>query len=373
MDALGQLAGGVAHDFNNLLGGIVSASEMIGMWTAEDERISKLNDMVIKTALRAGDLVKKLLAFAREKPPAVGTVELNAVVRESLDMLDRTLDKTIRINQKLSDEGFTVLGDVSLIQSAVMNLCINASHAMPEGGDLFVSTGKVDLDEPYCRLSSFDLKPGAYSELIVEDTGTGISKKNLERIFDPFFTTKEQGKGTGLGLAAVYGMVRQYKGEVKVYSEEGRGTSFHLFLPLSEKQKESDLAPSREYVKGSGTILVVDDEEILRFTTRSILEDLGYKVVTAENGREALEKADPSIDLAILDINMPVMDGQSCFLQLKQVHPALPVIFCSGFSKYNSRFEEVVSQAQGFLVKPFKGFELSQLIHRILIESRGDA
>ncbi|MDC7220778.1 MAG: response regulator [Spirochaetales bacterium] len=366
MEALGQLAGGIAHDFNNLLAGIINASDLIGLAVKGNENATHLNELVVETAYRAGDLIKKLLAFAREKPPTLSTVEVNAIIRESVEMLGRTINRNITIQEELTEEPLHVLGDHSLLQSVIMNLSINASHAMPEGGDLFLKTSKARLDVQYCQMSQFELEPGQYCELIVEDTGSGISRKLLEKIFDPFFTTKEQGKGTGLGLSAAYGTVRQYKGEIKVYSELGKGTSFHIFLPLTEVEETIKVEQSREYIHGSGTILIVDDEEVIRKTTQSLLEYLGYTVITAENGLDGLEKITQPIDLVILDMNMPVMDGKTCFFKIKEIKSDLPIIVASGFSQHSGWSDLAENKADGFLVKPFKGFELGQLIHKIL-------
>ncbi|MDC7224561.1 MAG: response regulator [Spirochaetales bacterium] len=363
MEALGQLAGGIAHDFNNLLGGIINASELIGFRIKDDEKVNYLNKLVIETAQRSGELINKLLAFAREKPPVMGTVELNGIIRDTSEVLKRTLNKNITLRENLVESELNILGDRSLLQSIIMNLCINASHAMPEGGEIYMETGFNELDETYCRMSQFDLKPGSFIRLVVEDTGTGIPKGILEKVFDPFFTTKEQGKGTGLGLSAVYGTVRQYNGEIKVYSEEGKGTSFHIFFPLSEAVENRGASLSKESVRGRGKILVVDDEETLRFTTKTLLEHLGYEVVTAENGEEALKKIDLPLDLVILDMNMPVMDGKTCLGHLKKRKPHLPVIIASGFSR-NINSGEI--GAEGFLKKPYQSYELSQLIHNIL-------
>lgn len=367
MEALGQLAGGMAHDFNNLLGGIIAASELITKNIQDNEMVEELNEMVISTSFRASDLIKKLLTFARETPTKLETVELNGVIQESLGMLRRTLDKRITIKENLSEASHFIQGDTSLIQSAIMNICINASHAMPEGGDLYISTKKVLLDENYCSSNQFALEPGVFADLTIEDTGSGIPKKVLDKIFDPFFTTKETGKGTGLGLAAIYGMVHQYKGEIKVYSEVGKGTSFHIILPISDNEIAGTASvSSKEYIHGSGTILVIDDEEIIRYTTQTMLEDIGYHVLTAENGRNGLEKAENPIDLVILDMNMPVMDGKTCFHKLKKINPDLPVIISSGFSRVREWDEFLHTKNVAFLEKPIRGYELSQLIHKLL-------
>ncbi|MDC7224562.1 MAG: response regulator [Spirochaetales bacterium] len=366
MEALGQMAGGIAHDFNNLLAGIVGASDLIALAAKDDENISGLNSLVLETAQRAGSLIKKLLTFAREKPPLVDQVEVNGILVESVDMLRRTINKNITITSDLWDKPLFVQGDITLLQNVIMNLCINSSHAMPEGGDLILRTRQVELGEEYCRLSFFDLEKGAFCELIVEDTGVGIPHKNLEKIFDPFFTTKEPGKGTGLGLSAAYGTVRQYKGEIKVYSEKDRGTRFNILLPLSGEKAKANGEIPKDYIRGKGTILVVDDEESIRKTTGSLLEFLGYQVITAKDGREGLDKLTPQVDGVSLDMIMPVMDGKACFHELKKLRPDLPIIIASGFSHDRGWSDLAENRADGFLLKPFKGIELSHVLNDIL-------
>ncbi|MDC7223925.1 MAG: ATP-binding protein [Spirochaetales bacterium] len=233
MDAIGQLAGGVAHDFNNMLGGISAAVQLL----SQDKSISGESrtyvDMILETTDRAADLTGKLLAFGRKKNITTSIIDIHRMIQESLELLRRTLDKKIRIILKEKAEKSLFIGNITAIQNSIMNLAINAAHAMPYGGELTLETKNVRLDESFCRYSLFDILPGIYIELIVKDTGTGIPPEIRDKIFDPFFTSKELGKGTGLGLSMVYGTVQEHKGAIELSSEMNVGTSFHIFLPCS--------------------------------------------------------------------------------------------------------------------------------------------
>lgn len=262
----------------------------------------------------------------------------------------------------------TIVGDSSLLQNSLLNLCINASHAMPEGGLLKISTHEVDIDDFFCQSSSFALEPGKYIELEVRDSGCGIPREKLARIFEPFFTTKEAGAGTGLGLSTVYGTVQQHKGAIDVYSEVGEGTVFKMLLPLSFRG--GDLAKDAiEVPYGTGCILVVDDEDIMRFTAKEILEKYGYTVILAENGKEAVEqfcKNESMIDLVLLDMIMPVMNGRDCFKQLKRIDPQVKVVLSSGFLREEDFQEMMQDGLSGFIRKPYLTSALCCTIHDTL-------
>ncbi len=263
MEAVGQLAGGVAHDFNNMLAAILGAADLMAIKIPKDDLTRKYVDIVAKSAERAAELTRKLLAFSRKGEVETVVVDMHQVIRDVVTMLEHTADKRVRIETSLTAEPSTVMGDFVQLQSALLNLGVNACHAMPEGGSLTFSTRLTELDPIACRNSAFALKSGWHIEVDVRDTGCGIPVENIGKVFDPFFTTKEVGKGTGLGLAAVYGTVMQHDGSVTVYSEVGRGTVFHVLLPVVG-HRAATTEPTADIVRGSGTILLIDDEEAIR-------------------------------------------------------------------------------------------------------------
>lgn len=372
MDAIGQLAGGVAHDFNNMLGGIIGASELLQLRISNDSRAKELNNMVIKTSERAADLVRKLLAFARKQRVASSSIDVHRIINDSVNLLEHTIDKRINIKVQLEADEYSVIGDPSQLQSAIINLGINAADAMPDGGTIEINSKTIELDSAYCQASQFDLSPASYLEISIRDNGTGISDDELHKIFEPFFTTKEQGKGTGLGLAAVFGTIQQHQGAINVYSEPGKGTVFHILLPLVKssecEQPNLNISP----IRGSGKILIIDDEQIMRITAQAILEDLGYETVLASNGQEGIDlfkNNHNDYDLVLLDMVMPIMNGRDCFAKIQEIDPNARVILASGFSR-----EEDVEKmkAQGlcdYISKPYRSITLSQAVHKALQSS----
>jgi PAS domain S-box-containing protein len=368
MDAVGKLAGGVEHDFNNMLGGIVMAAEVLEAYLSEDPEAAQFQQIIIDSAHHAADLTKQLLAFSRKQPASPKNIDLHKILHDVSSILKNTVDKRIIVEESFKAESSVIKGDASYLQSAMLNLGINASHAMPDGGTISISTKDIELDEAYCNKSIFEIVPGTYLEFTVTDTGVGIDPKNLSRIFEPFFTTKAQGKGTGLGLAAVYGTVQQHKGAITVSSKIDQGTTFQVLLPLTfEKEYLKEKIP--ECHKGSGHILIVDDEEILRVTSQALLTNLGYKVTLAENGKHALEifeKNPDSFDLVLLDMIMPEMNGKDCFKAMRKIRPNLLVILASGFTQENDLKEMESQGLNGFLNKPFRRANLSQIVSDVL-------
>ena len=367
MEAIGQLAGGVAHDFNNMLAGIVGAAELLNLKLANNPN-KPLIDLVINTAGRAADLTRKLLIFSRKNELNAERIDINQVISDTVAILEHSIDKRINIQQSRGATRSIIIGDRDLLQNALLNICLNSRDAMPNGGSLTISTEETFFDENYCNASSFALIPGPYLQVSVEDTGSGISKRDQSRIFEPFYTTKEVGKGTGLGLAAVYGSMTQHQGAIQVESEENKGTIIHLYFPLIQhasevvgrKEERKELIP-----KGSGTILLVDDEELVRGVTQCLLEELGYTVILAENGLRGVEMYQlkgKQIDLVILDVIMPLMNGMDCFTRIKAINPAAKIIMSSGFTKDQS-FEEFKEKgAIAFIVKPYPLHHLAQVL-----------
>jgi len=375
METVGQLAGGVAHDFNNMLGGIIGAAELLKKRLPSEQKTDKFLGMIVDSAERAADLTRKLLAFSRKQHVESTPVDVHAALNQTLALLKNTVDRRIQIRSDLSAESARVAGDLAQLQNAFLNICLNATQAMPEGGELSISTQRVDLDQVACETSPFQLQPGPHLEIEFRDSGCGIPAENLERIFEPFFTTKEQGKGTGLGLAAVLGTVQQHHGAVTAYSEVGAGSVFHVLFPLTEAPLHGS-EMHEQPVTGSGLILVVDDEAVMRATAAAILEDLGYQVLLAENGRAGLnlfQTQREKIDLVLLDMIMPELNGRDCFTEMRKIDPGIKVILSSGFAHSDDLDDLRSAGLAGFLRKPYRSVELSRSVAAAMSSGEGDA
>lgn len=370
MEAIGQLAGGVAHDFNNLLTGIMSATDLLQMLIPPNPHSKKYLTMIMRLSVRAADLTKKLLAFA-QRQPLVSTTVINVhnTLEETAALLRDTIDRRITLTIDLQSKKHHIIGDCSAFQSSILNLGINASHAMPDGGNLTISTRQIELKVADCEADAFDLQPGPHIEINIIDTGMGIATEHMPRIFEPFFTTKSQGKGTGLGLASVFGTIQYHKGSIHVTSEVGTGTRFRLLLPLTDAEPIAPKVPQKTD-HGEGLILVVDDEDAMRITTKAILTELGYRVHVAKDGLEGLSrfKKDPAAyDLVLLDMMMPNMNGLDCHKALRKIRPDIPVLLATGYAK-DAEIEQMQQTGiQGYIRKPFRAAELSQAIRRALV------
>jgi len=368
MDVVGQLAGGIAHDFNNMLAGIMAASELLKRRLPGDERNGKLVDTIIEATTRSADLARELLTFSRKGSAVSQPIHINDTIAAVMSLLERTLDKQIKLTCRLGDVNPVIMGDQTHLQNALLNLAVNARDAMPQGGTLSVATTARTLDDSACRSLDVSIAPGRYLEITVSDTGVGMTKEIMGHIFEPFFTTKAVGKGTGLGLAAVYGTVRNHHGGLYVKSEPGAGSVFKMYLPMMEE----GIVPSigcGDAVAGYGGILLVDDEGILRDIGHDLLEDLGYTVYLAENGEHALEmfgRHQSDISLVMMDMIMPKMGGKEAFLRLRELAPKLKVLFCSGFSREGTGDELVELGACGFIQKPYNRSELSRAVAEAL-------
>ncbi|MHC4886607.1 MAG: response regulator [Planctomycetota bacterium] len=368
MDAIGQLAGGIAHDFNNMLGGIIGAAELLERHLPSDPKAVKYNKMIMDTAERAAGLTEKLLAFARRQPTASSAIDVHEVIADTVSILQSTIDRRISINVSLDAYASHVIGDPSQLQNVFLNLGINASHAMPQGGQLTLTTCTRTVTTADLQLNPFDLAPGDFLMVSVRDTGSGITAEHLERIFDPFFTTKEQGKGTGLGLAAALGTIRQHQGAISVSSIVDEGTTFEIFLPLAEATGEDSMG-TEELVTGAGCILVVDDEEMIRIAAQHILQQLGYEVLLATDGEEGIEvfrREQERIDLVLLDMIMPKMNGRDCFTTLRKIDPGVRILIASGFSREDDLEELSQQERAKFIRKPFRSATLSQAVAEAL-------
>jgi len=368
MDAIGQLAGGVAHDFNNMLTGISGAAQLLQL--PKHNLSSKglnLVDMILNASQRAAELTAKLLAFGRKEELTFEAIDINEIIDSTIEIFNRTIDKKIKIKVNKSAHNTIIFGNKSALQNALLNLGINASHAMKNGGDLTFNTKNIFLTEKYCSVSPFDIKEGNYLQIEIRDTGCGISQENIKKIFDPFFTTKEEGKGTGLGLSSVYGTVKNHFGAITVYSEVGNGTSFHILIPLSQTEIKIENDNEDTY-SGSGTILLVDDEEIIRITSKDMLEEMGFKVILAENGLEAVnifKDKFSEIDLVIMDMIMPEMKGSEAFFKMKEIDNNCKIIITSGFTKDENIGNLRNNGLAGFIQKPFNIFDLSNSFKKL--------
>jgi len=369
MDAIGQLAGGVAHDFNNMLGAIMGAAELL---KSPDVSLGKEEieyvDMIINASTRAADLTAKLLAFGRKGKIISSVVDIHNVIDDTVSILRSTIDKKIVITVNNNASVHTVTGDASGLHSTLINLGINASHAMPNGGELVIGTTNIVLDSAYCNNSPFEIEEGNYIQIEVQDTGCGIPSENLLKIFEPFFTTSEPGSGTGLGLAAVYGTVQDHLGAISVRSQVGIGTSFRISLPCNAGNSNFQQNEAST-VTGSGQIMLVDDEELIRSVGKLMLEEMGYSVLLAENGRIAVEifkEKFAEIDLVIMDMIMPEMNGREAFTIMREIHKNCKVIISSGFSKSKDIEALMKEGLSGFIQKPYRNSELSLLLAKVM-------
>ncbi len=375
MEAVGQLAGGVAHDFNNQLGGIMGYAEMLAS-RLEDDRLRRWAENILVCTRRSSDLTRQLLAFARRGQYEHTAVDLHETVAEVSGILQHSIDRRIAIEQHLEASPPYTMGDGGQVQNALLNLALNARDAMPEGGTLTVRTSNAELDDAFCKATTWEIDPGNYVRIEVADTGCGIEPGDLKRIFEPFFTTKQPGSGTGMGLAAVYGTVRQHHGAIFVESRPGRGTTFTLYLPQATDIKPA-ARPSDDVVVAPATarILVVDDEEMIRNLARELLVELGYRVDLAEDGAAAVEQFrdhHPTIALVLLDMIMPNMDGAETYRTLKDIDPSVRVVLLSGYSVTEKAGKILDQGASGYVQKPFDAAELSKAVAEALAEDPSD-
>ncbi len=363
MESIGRLAGGIAHDFNNILTGIMGYAELLKMKFPDTNTMEgKAAEVIFRGTGRAADLTKQLLGFARGGKYNPVPLNINDVIREVVEISEKIFEKKIEVKYEFEENVGIIEADQSQIEQVLMNLIINARDAMPLGGKITFKTENTYIDKKYSsRFPEF--KAGNYVKISIIDTGTGIPREVKEHIFEPFFTTKGVGKGTGLGLATVYGIIKNHDGHINVYSEPGKGTVFNIYLPVSEvkviEKEEENL------IKGSGTILLIDDEEVVRNVSANQLESLGYNVLTAADGTEAIDiyrSEAGSINLVLLDMIMPGMSGTDIYLALKEINPDVKILLISGFSQNGRATDLMEKGALGFIQKPFKMYELSKAI-----------
>ncbi len=364
MEAIGQLSGGIAHDFNNLLGVIIGYSEILEQRLPPGDPLHKECLQIKKAGQSAASLTRQLLAFSRQQILDPRVLDLNAIVLNVEKMLRRLIGEHIELRTNLDPALGCVKADQSQIEQVILNLAVNARDAMPQGGKLLIETAKIDLDEDYARRHPPQL-PGAYVLLTVADTGMGMDAETQARIFEPFFTTKEIGKGTGLGLSTVYGVVRQSGGHIWVYSEPGLGTTFKIYLPCAAQTARAQQPPAApaESLRGSETVLLVEDEEALRGLTRSLLEDSGYTVLEAdlpEAATEIAQRHSGQIHALLTDMVMPGMTGKDLAAKLAPIRPEMKVVYMSGYTSFTH-----AGLADTEIALPVKPFTREKLLRKL--------
>ena len=370
MEAMGKLAGGVAHDFNNLLTSIIGNAELLRMTLEGNQEGVECAEHIVTASSRAADLTAQLLAFSRkDKRAKFSPVNIHNLVDEVVSLLGHSIDMRIEVLKSKAARCHWSMGDASQLQNALLNIAINARDAMPEGGTLTLSTRDVALKEGDLHAFSNQLKPGKYIEIGISDTGKGIDQKLRERIFEPFFTTKDEGKGTGLGLAVVYGIIRTHRGNINLKSVPGLGTTFSILLPACNPPGREIKTPGTLEIQPAqnGHILVVDDDSAIRSLLEKMIKQLGYTVNVCSDGLEAVNffsRHGSDLDLIIMDLMMPRMGGEEAFKRIRQIDPSAKILLISGYTKNKSIEILMKSGALGFIAKPFHLNEFSKKIRK---------
>jgi PAS domain S-box-containing protein len=371
MEAVGQLSGGIAHDFNNLLGVIIGYGEILQEGLPSEHPLRHSADEILSAGRRAASLTRQLLAFSRQQVLDPRVLVLNTVVSDMESMLRRLIGENIDLTSSLDPELGAIKADPGQLEQVIMNLAVNARDAMPQGGKLIIETANTEMDESFVKRYPYPVQPGPYVRLTVSDTGCGMDAKTRARIFEPFFTTKEKGQGTGLGLSMVYGVVKQSDGYIDVYSEPGMGTTFKIYLPrVDEAVAPGKAEPvSSTALRGTGTVLLVEDEGALRALTRSLLEMSGYTVLEAKSSAEALDVSQQHsgpIDLLLTDVVMPGISGRLLADQLIQLRPEIAVVYMSGYTGQTVGAHGILDPGSLFLQKPFTRDALAKRIREAL-------
>jgi two-component system cell cycle sensor histidine kinase/response regulator CckA len=372
-EAIGKLAGGIAHDFNNVIGAILGWAELgceeAQPGTSLHDRFQKIRDQ----SFWAARLTAQLLAFARRQVLQPRKVDLNTLAVEGVGLLRRVIGEQIEVRVLTAPDLHITLADPAQIEQVLMNLCLNARDAMPEGGQLIIETQNAEIEEEYCRTHPYG-KAGSYVLLAVSDTGVGMDAATTERVFEPFFTTKEVGKGTGLGLATVYGVVKQHGGFIHLYSELGKGTTFRIYLPAGSGAAEPREPKSNEQTpKGTETILLAEDNDGLREAAQEMLQRLGYRLILASNGTDAIELFKTNlgqIDLVILDVVMPGLSGPAVYSQMAAIQPDLRVVLATGYTAETASLNSTLEKGVPILQKPYSMKNLGQIVRSTLDRAR---
>lgn len=370
MEAVGRLSGGIAHDFNNILGVIIGYGEVLQERMDIQDPMAGCVEEILQASRRAASLTRQLLAFSRQQVLEPKVVDLNSIILDIQKMLRRVIGEDIELSTLLEPNSAKIKADQGQIEQIILNLAVNARDAMPRGGKFTIKTENAVMDEVAVRRYSYPVKPGNYILLTVSDTGIGMDSSTQAHIFEPFFTTKEKGKGTGLGLATVYGVVKQSDGYIEVQSELGAGATFKIYLPRvdapieTEKRNVEKNAP----LTGSETILLVEDEDAMRTLAKSVLESLGYKVLQANHGDKACEVSQnypDVIHLLLTDVVMPGMNGPALADQVKKHRPDLQILYMSGYTG-QAVGQGVLPEGSNFLAKPFTRDNLARKVREAL-------
>ncbi len=366
MDSIGVLAGGIAHDFNNILTAIIGHSEIIRR-SALDEKAGRSLNVIEEAARRAGRMISKLLGFARKSNFEIVPLNLNDIIFDTVKLLERVIDKRINLTVELDNRLPLIQGDVNQMEQVIMNLIVNARDAMTNGGRIVIKTTERVVEKGMADVPAY-VPPDHYVLLSVSDTGTGIPRDIINKIFEPFFTTKERGRGTGLGLSMVYGVVKEHKGYIAVQSEQGKGTAFSIYIPASRAVAKAEEKQQMPSVSGNETVLVVDDEPDILHAVQDALTTHGYKVFAVSDPAAAISifnKLSKEIALVITDIVMPKLNGKELISRIKTVNPDVKILAVSGYTKYIAPKDEI-GEINGFLQKPFESYYLLSVVRRIL-------
>jgi PAS domain S-box-containing protein len=370
MESVGLLAGGIAHDFNNILTAIIGYASLLQMKMKGDDPLRPYLEQILTSSQRATSLTQSLLAFGRKQIINPRPVKANEIITRMEKLLVRLIGEDIDLKTILTDEDITVMADSGQIEQALMNLATNSRDAMPQGGHFIIETQRAVIDDDYVKTHGYG-KPGEYVLISVSDSGTGMDEKTREKIFEPFFTTKEVGKGTGLGLAMVYGIIKQHNGYINCYSEPGKGTTFKIYLPMhreaAEVQETMESAPTT--IGGTETILVAEDDADARKTTRNILENFGYTVLEAVDGEDAVkvfkENRD-TVKLLLLDVIMPKKNGKEAYEEIRKLHSGAKALFISGYTANIIHKRGMLDQNLDFIMKPVSPTDLLRKVREVL-------
>jgi signal transduction histidine kinase len=368
-EAIGRLAGGIAHDFNNVISAILGWAELCHEEAKPDTHLHERLQKIMDQTKRAAGLTSQLLSFARRQILQPKKIDLNIHVLQGMSLLRRVIGEHITVTVQTARDLNVTLVDPVQADQVLMNLCLNARDAMPNGGQLIINTSNIEIGEEFRSLHTY-ARPGSYVLLSVSDNGIGMDRETAEQIFEPFFTTKEMGKGTGLGLATVYGIVKQHGGFIEVESASGKGTTFQVYLPATNGAPEAREAQSEEKARrGSETILLAEDHDGLRQSAQEMLEALGYRVIVAADGPQAVQLFQANceqVGLVVLDVVMPGLSGPDAFLQMTALEPKLPVVFTTGYTSEVGSLTGMLEKGASFLQKPYSQRSLGQMIRDVL-------
>jgi PAS domain S-box-containing protein len=369
MEAVGQLAGGIAHDFNNILTAIIGFGNLLQKEVSRDDLLNNYIAKILNSAQKAANLTQSLLAFSREQIISPKPVNLNEIIQGMERLLSRLISEDIELSTVLTDEYLMVMADSTQIETVLMNIATNARDAMPDGGSLTIKAERIELDHEFIKAHGYG-KPGSYALISIEDTGQGMDEKTKARIFEPFFTTKKVGKGTGLGLSMVYGIVKQHDGYINVYSEPGMGTTFKIYLPLiKSKVKEEEVAAPPILKRGTETVIVAEDDTLVREFIKKVLEEFGYEVIEAEDGEDALKVFNENkdrIQLLILDVVMPKKNGKEVYDEIRKLIPDIKAIFTSGYNADIIHKKGILEEGLDFILKPISPQELLKKVREVM-------